>query len=346
MKVDFRAHQYKLILINPRSVSVERIPGVRKVIMKWTFLIMTLATLVACSPAEKGVSMNELPDFNSWWDYSDPAATETRFRELLPEAEKANDLDYLLQLKTQIGRTLGLQQKFDEAHAILDEVEAALNEKTQVADIRYLLERGRTLNSSGFADSSYAYFKKAWERGLQLSEDFYTVDAAHMLAIVTPPEDQLRWNENALSVAEASEDERTGAWLGSLYNNIGWTYHGMENYEQAMKLFEKALAWRIEKKQEREIEIARWCVARTHRSMGNFEEALTIQRQIEMEIASADRDPDGYVAEEIGECLLALGRKEESQPHFKQAYELLSQDIWMQRNETERLERLKELGGG
>jgi hypothetical protein len=55
---------------------------------------------------------------------------------------------------------------------------------------------------------------------------------------------------------------------------------------------------------------------------------------------------DGYVYEELGECLLALGRSDEARPHFAKAYELLSQDAWLVENQKERIERLKELGGG
>ncbi|MFC2092323.1 hypothetical protein ACFLSV_00345 [Bacteroidota bacterium] len=48
--------------------------------------------------------------------------------------------------------------------------------------------------------------------------------------------------------------------------------------------------------------------------------------------------------EEIGECLLLLGRNEDSKEYFKKAYELLSKDDWFVSNEKERLERMKNLG--
>ncbi|MFM8370637.1 MAG: hypothetical protein ACKOBD_17965, partial [Chloroflexota bacterium] len=53
---------------------------------------------------------------------------------------------------------------------------------------------------------------------------------------------------------------------------------------------------------------------------------------------------DGYVDEEIGECLLALNRVDEAKPYFTKAYELLSQDEWLMANEPERMKRMKELG--
>ncbi|MGD8628700.1 MAG: hypothetical protein PVH52_06430, partial [bacterium] len=77
--------------------------------------------------------------------------------------------------------------------------------------------------------------------------------------------------------------------------------------------------------------------------LGRLQEALDIQLALEEEIDAAGIEPDGYVYEEIGECLLALGRADESKPYFKLAFEHLSKDEWMQANEADRLKRLKQL---
>lgn len=55
---------------------------------------------------------------------------------------------------------------------------------------------------------------------------------------------------------------------------------------------------------------------------------------------------DGYVFEEIGECLLALGRADEAKSHFVLAYDELRKDEYLAEREPERLKRLKELGNG
>ena len=62
------------------------------------------------------------------------------------------------------------------------------------------------------------------------------------------------------------------------------------------------------------------------------------------DLAMAEGIPDGYNHEEIGECLLALGRPDEARPHFARAYEILSKDAWLADGEPERLKRLAELG--
>ena len=53
---------------------------------------------------------------------------------------------------------------------------------------------------------------------------------------------------------------------------------------------------------------------------------------------------EGYTREEIAECLVLLNRRDEATPYFTQAWELLHDDPWLQRDEPARLDRLKQLG--
>ena len=280
-----------------------------------------------------------LPDFDALWDYNHPDQTETRFREILlrfPEADPA-----FLELLTQIARAQGLQRKFDHAHQTLDQVERRLKDIPSRAKVRYFLERGRVFNSSNKPEEARPFFEQALEMAKQLKEDFYAVDALHMLAIIAAPEQSLSLNLQAIEMAEASQQEKARNWLGSLYNNTGWSYHGMCDYPSALRIFEKAEAWQRTKGKVREIHIAAWCVARTLRSLGRIEEALFMQMRLNEEAVGEE---DGYVSEEIGECLLALNRVEEARPYFDKAYELLSKDVWLAEQEPERLGRLKSFG--
>ena len=144
--------------------------------------------------------------------------------------------------------------------------------------------------------------------------------------------------------AEASTDEQARGWRGSLYNNQGWTYHDQGDYERALECFQKALKWQQEHGTARNIGIARWCVGRTLRSMQHTTEALALQQELLADWERSGEEQDGYIFEEIGECLFVLGRAAESLPYFAQAYALLSQDPWLVAHEKERLERLKQLG--
>ena len=281
-----------------------------------------------------------LPDFDSLWDYSRPDYTETRFREILihvPEDDPA-----FLELLTQIARAQGLQQKFDKAHQTLDQVERRLGTIASRSKVRYLLERGRVFNSSGHPEQSRPLFELALDYAKQISEDFYAVDAIHMLAIVSSPASSLDLNLRAIQLAESSGQEKARNWLGSLYNNTGWSYHDMGEYESALGMFEKAEAFQRSKGRVSETRVAVWAVARCLRSLNRVEEALSKQTALKNEYESAG-ETDGYVFEEIGECLLALNRTEEARPYFAKAYDVLSQYPWLARDEPERIKRMKTL---
>ena len=287
------------------------------------------------------MSLPNLPDFDALWDYSNPEQTETRFREALKHISE-EDLAFL-ELLTQIARAQGLQHKFEEAHKTLDQVERRLGESATRPRVRYLLERGRVFNSSGDAEAARPFFEWAFDLAKQLREDFYAVDALHMLAIIAPPGQSLTLNLQAVEMAESSQQEKARNWLGSLYNNTGWSYHDMGEYDRALEVFEKAEIWQRSKGRVNETRIASWCVARILRSLNRFEEALSRQLALEGEWAE-DGETDGYVFEEIGECLLALDRKEEARPYFSTAYVILRADPWLVEHASDRLERLRSLG--
>jgi tetratricopeptide (TPR) repeat protein len=284
------------------------------------------------------------PDFNDLWDYGDPAGSEAVFRSLIPQAEheaesfKAKE-SYYLQLLTQVARTLGLQKKFAEAHTILDQVEERMG-GLDLVEVRYQLERGRIYNSSGQPDRAVPLFLSSARLGEELGADFYTVDALHMLGIAASGSERLEWNLKAIALAEKSADEHARDWMGSLSNNTGWAFFDEGRYVEALAHFQKSLIFRQEQGDQELIDVARWCVAKTFRILGRLSEALEIQLSLE-----DPYDPDGFVEEEIAECLLALGRTQEAQPYFARAFTILSQ-LDSAAADEQRMERLRALGGG
>jgi tetratricopeptide (TPR) repeat protein len=286
------------------------------------------------------MSSENLPDFDSLWDYSRPDQSEARFREILlqiPEEDPA-----FLELLTQIARAQGLQHKFERAHQTLDQVERRLGKVPSRPYARYLLERGRAFNSGGDPEKARPLFEEAFNVAQEVSEDFYAVDAMHMLAIVAPPGQSLELNLRAIRMAETSKQEKARGWLGSLYNNTGWSYHNLDNYAAALDMFEKAEAWQRSVGNTERTRIAQWCVARTLRSLGLIEEALSKQMSLKHELEDAG-ETDGFVYEEIAECLLVLNRPEEARLHFSKAYKVLREDPWLREQEPERLARLKSM---
>ncbi len=284
-----------------------------------------------------------LPDIDALWEYDKPEVSEQKFRALLPQT--SGNRAYHIELLTQIARCQGLQRKFDEAHTTLDEAESLLTDDLARPRVRTMLERGRVFNSSKNPDQARVHFIQAWATARECHEDGLAVDAAHMLGIVESGEKGLEWNSTALDLAEKSDNPRAQKWRGSLYNNMGWTYHDQfGQYDKALALFERALAFREEQGEPEQARIARWCVARCLRSLGQVGEALTMQRKLLAE-SSPQGKPDPYVHEELGECLLSLSKPDEARPYFALAYEELSRDESFAESEPARLARLRDLGG-
>lgn len=282
-------------------------------------------------------------DFDAMWDYSQPEQTEQQFRSLLGQARTSKDSDYLPQLLTQIARAQGLQGEFEAAHQTLDEVQTLLNDSTVVAEIRYYLERGRVFRSSSNVEEAIPLFLRAWEHGIQAGEDDYAVDAAHMLGIAeTTAEKRMEWNIKALQHAESSHKAKR--WLGSLYNNIGWAYVEQGELEKALDLFHCALEFRKSQGNSRTVFIAKWSVAKVLRLLGRVDEALFIQQGL-LEETQLMPEPDGYVYEELAECLLKIGEEDEARTYFSLCYERFQSDKWLTANEPGRVARIQQLAG-
>jgi tetratricopeptide (TPR) repeat protein len=287
-------------------------------------------------------------DLDSLWNYDKPAESEARFRDALAGVGPNAQLSWRLELQTQIARAQGLQRRWAQAHATLEEVYNSLAPEHRAPRVRYLLERGRVLNSSGSPAESGPLFEQAWESARSWRLDALAVDAAHMLAIVAGatglPDHAMQWNQRAIDLANRSDDPKARRWLGSLRNNVGWSHHAAGRYEDALREFQLALDLRRERNDAKLIRVARWCVARTLRSLARVDEALAIQRDLARELSEAG-GRDGYVQEELAECLHSLGRVAEARPLFAEAHALLSADPWLVDSEPQRVCRLAELGG-
>ncbi|MHC4471003.1 MAG: tetratricopeptide repeat protein [Planctomycetota bacterium] len=300
-----------------------------------------LAVVVLASP----LLAEELPEIAKQWDWKDLAKTEKRFRDLAAKAKKAKDLDYELQALTQAARAIWLQKRFDEALAILDDVEKRLTEDTKLARIRNLLERGRTYNDSGKKKDAKKLFIEAFELAKKVGDDPLAVDAAHMVGIVVPTEEQLGWHLRALDLVTRSKDERVKGWFGTLYHNIGMTYLDQGKLEYALDYLMKDYEHRLKTaKDSNSIRIAKWCVAHVLRKMERYEPAMRMQKEMEKECAETGA-PDGFVCEEIAEIYWSRGKKEAVRPYFKRAYEILKDIGWV-KSDTARVDRLKRLAEG
>ncbi len=231
-----------------------------------------------------------MTDPNDLWDFDDPAGSEQRFR---AAAEIAEGTDRLV-LLTQVARAIGLQERYDEGHAILDDLAV---DNPEVAT-RAELERGRLLRSAGDPDAARPHFEAAAVTAREARLEALHVDALHMVALVAPAEDQQRLTEEALAVARGATDESARNWDASLLNNLGMTHADAGDWPAALTAFEEALAARERIGDEGRTRVARWMVGWALRNLGRTAEALAVQTALKAELeAIGEQDP--YVDEEL-----------------------------------------------
>ena len=245
-------------------------------------------------------------ELDAVWDFDDPAGSERRFTERLA-CVREEDGEDVAEILTQLARAQGLQHHFEDADRTLDEAEAVVRDDDRRVRVRILLERGRIANTAGRTGRGADAFLAAWELARTAGEDALAVDAAHMLGIVEEPELAWEWNERGMELARSSPDPAALRWVASLANNMGWAKHDSGAYDEALELFELALAERERQDDPGRTRIARWCVARCLRSLGRTEEALAEQQALAIELEALG-ETDEYVTEEIAECHRALGR--------------------------------------
>src|SRR6478736_2864000 len=109
----------------------------------------------------------------------DPASSEAKFRELLPNAQllMANDRSYLCELLSLIARAEALQTKYPEARATLAEAERVLSasqaNECVTARIRWLLERGRLYVLEKTPSQARNLLAQAWTLAAQAGDDYF-----------------------------------------------------------------------------------------------------------------------------------------------------------------------------
>ncbi|KAJ3063856.1 hypothetical protein HDU99_004677, partial [Rhizoclosmatium hyalinum] len=165
-----------------------------------------------------------LPTLIKW---SNPSETEQAITEYIASNKiEAGTIEHA-EFLTQLARAQGLQKHFDQANETLSKVkstfelvESQLEDADSDSDaarsarrvrVRYLLERGRVLNSSGNPEAAIAPFRMAMQVA-RLSDSLaeYQVDAIHMLAIAVSDQDEkVAWTAKAIALCEKSTDPET-----------------------------------------------------------------------------------------------------------------------------------------
>lgn len=229
---------------------------------------------------------------NLWQDQDIPTA---QFEALLADQICPLSPPERAEALTQLARCQGLSSHFEVAHATLDSIPTEDRPIGSTTRVRWLLEKGRVLRSSGKGQDpeTKACFLAAYN---EAKEDFFKVDAAHMLAIIDPagfPDDVVpteTWTSVALRLARASTNPHTQMWAASLLHNAAWDAIdggkpevALAQFEEARELRKRAFEEDPSAKNKKTYRISRWAVARALRECGNNKEAYDLQTALWVE---------------------------------------------------------------
>lgn len=229
-------------------------------------------------------------DLRDLWDFSDPEGSEHRFRALAGASQEPA----ATHARTQVARALGLQERYDDAHAVLDGLAADDPE----SHVRVALERGRLLRSAGDPDAARPHFEDAAAVARSADLEELHVDALHMVALVADPADRLSAHHVALERARTAHAPAARDWDASLLNNIGMEHADAGDHGSALAAFEEALECRLRIGDPARTRVARWMVAWSLRNLGEVEAAREMQLALKAELdALGEEDP--YVDEEL-----------------------------------------------
>ena len=270
-----------------------------------------------CSPCTLLISnamAADTPDFSAQldklWNFGKPAESQVRFREPSSRSYPAGSRE-ALEIETQIARTRRPAAQV-RRRATRRSTRCCPSSTTAPArvKVRYLLERGRTRNSSGDRPAAVALFQEALAARPSATRCRAPTSTASTRctcwASRRPPPSSSTGTCKALAAAESASEERARGWAASLHNNIGWTYFDRGDAEdRARALAEGARRCARRRATPARIRIAKWTIARGYRARGPARrraERSSSRSSAETERAGA---PDGYVYEELAEIAMA-----------------------------------------
>lgn len=232
------------------------------------------------------------------WNFEDPAASETVFRQLAARAHSASDH---IVANTQVARALGLQKQFAKAHELLSE----LNGATDLDRAWVQLETGRVHKDEGKLVEAGKCFEQAsqlaiWPISSQANEmaEHLRIDALHMYAMLLTPWEEASFLEELVQEAKATRTAAGAKWLPSLYNNIGYSWAAVGGWNDALTNFELSLNAAKLLRDSKRIFPARYAIGFALRNLGRTEEALAHMTQLQKDLLAAGRS-DQFVAAEL-----------------------------------------------
>lgn len=296
--------------------------------------------------AEKGKAEELLVHSDEAFQSRNYAQAQEMYELTVRAAEREGEEEVLVEALAQVARSHLIQGKKEQGRPWLEKAKARASKEMPMGWSRYLGVRGRFEWKDDKLEEATATFKEMYQYCLDYNLHSRAVDAAHMVAITAPHEEQVVWGKKGIEAAEAGNLE---GWLGPLWNNLGWTWEEMGRYRESLDALKKARGYHWKLGTEKNKLVADWSVGHAYRQLGQLDEASHWLRPV---LAWAERryvtDPNPDAAEwvghshrELGELAIARGELEEGLNHLRKAEEKLG-EAEMQEWDPEDFQRLRD----
>jgi tetratricopeptide (TPR) repeat protein len=213
----------------------------------------------------------QLQDADELFSQREYDAARVEYEKAAKMAAEDGDNSTLTEAEAQVARCYGIQSKFEEGRPWLAKSKSHATDTQPHGWSRYLGVRGRfEWQDEKNTEKAKATFIEMYDYCRKHELFSRELDAAHMVAIVAPPAEQVEWALKAVAAAEKGNE--TG-WLAVLWNNLGWTYEEGGSFDKMLDALVKARKYHYEAGNEHTKLVADFGVARAHWRNGNLEEA-------------------------------------------------------------------------
>ena len=221
--------------------------------------------------ALKNDARKKLEDADKLFGQRKYAQAGKAYEEAADAGKEAKDNSLLTEAYAQIARMHGIQGSYADGRPWLAKAEKVATAKEPLGWSRYLGVRGRfEWQDEKDNDKAKQTFIEMYDYCKQHELFSRELDAAHMVAIVGTPDEQVEWALKAIAAAEKGEQK---GWLGPLWNNLGWTYEERGEYAKMLEALTNARKYHYEVGSEHSQLVADFGVATAHWRNGDLKEA-------------------------------------------------------------------------
>lgn len=247
-------------------------------------------------------------------------------------ARRHGNNSLLTETYAQVARMHGIQGKFGEGRPWLAHAKKIATPFEPRGWSRYLGVRGRfEWQDEKDNEKAKQTFIEMYEYCKQHELFSRELDAAHMVAIVGTPDEQVEWALKAISAAEKGDQK---GWLGPLWNNLGWTYEERGEYEKMLDALTNARKYHYEVGSEHSQLVADFGVGTAQWRNGNLKEARSwledaftrAKQRYDEDPADANRaEWVGWGHSKLGDLLVSEEEPAEALAQYKAARPYLVQ---------------------